>query len=540
MTDELNVINKTLSSQLELDCTLRDSCNILDPSIFIRKTNADGGSAIPSYNYAYIPEFNRYYFITDITSVNNQLWRIDMHVDVLMSYKDNILAQEVYVLRNENEYNEFLPDSECVADYSTEMTYGFGMVSGNPFFNAPYVTNPRLFAVSIYDGSEPSQKSPPDRSDITPQTIFPNIDGFISPYGITNYVYAFSYNELQELFHKIASLNVTSYLFNSENGDYIISVRMYPFDISQGSTIMHDVWIAGEDIQLDAVLLRGDPLLANKGLSKLLIESFDMSLRVEDFRELEPYCNTYLYLPYYGFIDLDLSNFINKRYLYIYLTVDFSTGKAQYALAATNYNPNNPDDNPNLWAAEFTTFQYIDFSLGVDVPVSFARVNEMLRNATLDLISLGVGMRGASLRGNLAQEQATKKINKGGTYPKRAQRIGEATEAVGRNDAVSSAIGGINSITLRPSIAQGNSSGYGNWVNSTRPYILKIKHSTNNPEDYAAMRGRPLMEIKTLSTLTGLTICGDVHLQNIGTATSTEINEIEDILMSSIIIKPES
>ena len=43
-----------------------------------------------SANYLWIPQFDRYYFIDDITSVTNTLWRIDCSVDVLMSFKKDL------------------------------------------------------------------------------------------------------------------------------------------------------------------------------------------------------------------------------------------------------------------------------------------------------------------------------------------------------------------------------------------------------------------------------------------------------------------
>ena len=542
MIDELNVINKTLSSQLELDCTLRDSCNILDPSIFIRKTNADGGSAIPSYNYAYIPEFNRYYFITDITSVNNQLWRIDMHVDVLMSYKDIILQQEVYVLRNENEYNKWLPDEDCLATGEVRHEPYPGLVfSDGQYFNATYDTDARLFAVSVYDGSYIDPGNPPSRPAPDAKNIFPgHLDNFISPFGITNTVYAFNYKDLQQFFNKLSSLDIPATIFGYENGDYVLSIKMYPFDISHGSTLTRDVYVNGSDMGIDAYFIAGSDVLGkHNAISKLLIEAIDMSRFINDFRDISPYSKYSLWLPYYGFIELDVSRFIYDKYLYIYLTVDYSTGKARYDLCCGQVDPEDVSQNPNLWSVEFNWFETIEFTIAVEIPVSFTRLNDMFRNGIFSAISFGLNMRGVGLQGTLAREQATKKLNKGGSYSKRANRIGKATEAVGKNDAISGLVSDINSINLRATISNGSSSDYTGWVNATVPYIIKWRNVTVDPQDYAHMRGRPLMTIKRLGDLTGFTLCGDMHLINLGNATSAEISEIEDTLTNGIIINPE-
>lgn len=77
--------------------TLRDAASIKTPVI-----NIASDSAIIGYNYAFITEFNRYYFITDIKSIRNGIWEVSFLCDVLMSFKDDIL------------------DSYAVIDHTTE------------------------------------------------------------------------------------------------------------------------------------------------------------------------------------------------------------------------------------------------------------------------------------------------------------------------------------------------------------------------------------------------------------------------------------
>lgn len=93
---EKNKLEKSLSSDLKLIGKLREQSSVVNPSIMIQTTN-------PSiYNYAYIPEFKRYYFITDMVSVRTGLWEISMHVDVLMSFKDTIKGTQVILSDTES------------------------------------------------------------------------------------------------------------------------------------------------------------------------------------------------------------------------------------------------------------------------------------------------------------------------------------------------------------------------------------------------------------------------------------------------------
>lgn len=100
-----NKISKPFTSGLALDGTLRDETSIVDPDILIEY---DG--ALTDYNYAYIPTFRRYYFIKNIESVRNKLWRVSMHCDVLKTFSEGILGSPVIVSRSSSNFNMMLND----------------------------------------------------------------------------------------------------------------------------------------------------------------------------------------------------------------------------------------------------------------------------------------------------------------------------------------------------------------------------------------------------------------------------------------------
>lgn len=99
-TSERERINKDLSSSLPLSGALRGECSVTNPSFNIEVSNPS------NYNYCYIPDFGRYYYITNIVSVRTNIWRIDCNVDVLMSYSSQILNLNVIVS------DETSPDNE--------------------------------------------------------------------------------------------------------------------------------------------------------------------------------------------------------------------------------------------------------------------------------------------------------------------------------------------------------------------------------------------------------------------------------------------
>lgn len=119
-------IGKTLSAGNTYSCALKDDTSVLDPAIIIQTSDN-----IYTFNYMYISDFGRYYFINDILSLNNNRWMIKAHVDVLETYKDNILSNQAVIKRQTELYNTYLNDPEWkVYAYEKTVAYKF---SAAPF-----------------------------------------------------------------------------------------------------------------------------------------------------------------------------------------------------------------------------------------------------------------------------------------------------------------------------------------------------------------------------------------------------------------------
>ena len=80
-----NKLNKTISLLIEKNVKLKNETNIIRPTIILT------GDISNNMNYVYIPKFNRYYYIVDKKSINNEMYEIFLEVDVLMSFKEIIL-----------------------------------------------------------------------------------------------------------------------------------------------------------------------------------------------------------------------------------------------------------------------------------------------------------------------------------------------------------------------------------------------------------------------------------------------------------------
>lgn len=105
-TSPSNKINKALKTITTLTGALVNEASLIDPVIEIES------ETVPRGNYAHIPDFNRYYFITNVESVRTGLWRVSFHVDVLKTYASQILANEAVISRSSNLWNLYLEDND--------------------------------------------------------------------------------------------------------------------------------------------------------------------------------------------------------------------------------------------------------------------------------------------------------------------------------------------------------------------------------------------------------------------------------------------
>lgn len=97
------VVNKNLSGGVSYTCGLTEITSIENP--VIRLNNAD--VSLIGYNYCYIDIFARYYYCN--VSIEGSVAILECGVDVLMSFKNQILNNTYLIKRN-----EFLKDNRLV------------------------------------------------------------------------------------------------------------------------------------------------------------------------------------------------------------------------------------------------------------------------------------------------------------------------------------------------------------------------------------------------------------------------------------------
>lgn len=132
--DVPNKLNKTITDAITISCVLKDAQDIDSPTITLNY-NAD----YLNYNYAYIPDFNQYYFIGSPDVELGREINIPLTVDPLMTLKNEILSSVGYITRSPMG-NKFLPDPMCKNLEQTEYkTTNIGSIAGNNGGNGYYI-----------------------------------------------------------------------------------------------------------------------------------------------------------------------------------------------------------------------------------------------------------------------------------------------------------------------------------------------------------------------------------------------------------------
>lgn len=111
----LYTFNKHMNSTLqppaaltydEYEVVLKDSCGIMSPVVGLDI----GLSSYPgARNYAYIPDFSRYYYVKEWYWSESRWWCY-LEEDVLASWRSDIMSQNFYILRSTAAYDDSIED----------------------------------------------------------------------------------------------------------------------------------------------------------------------------------------------------------------------------------------------------------------------------------------------------------------------------------------------------------------------------------------------------------------------------------------------
>lgn len=124
-------LNKYLTTITTVNIiTITDETNILAPTVII-------SARAFNFNYAYIPAFNRYYFVENVDIMRGERIAVRLRVDVLMSHKTAILQSNVIADRSASNSDAYIVDNK-VGSRDKANTY-VRKVDNSPFTTKTFV-----------------------------------------------------------------------------------------------------------------------------------------------------------------------------------------------------------------------------------------------------------------------------------------------------------------------------------------------------------------------------------------------------------------
>ena len=277
------------------DCDLLDLSGILTPTLQLNGRNPT------IYNYAYIEEFRRFYYVNN-WRYNLGLWTCELQVDVLASWEEEIKSSALYVLRSASKWDNSIRDTV------------YPMLSGNLYsdsslpnpFNTSYGSG--YFVVGIVNT---------DTSTV----------GAISYYSFTSSQFrSFMYSLMSDIdsygMFDISS-DLTKLLANPFQ--YIVSCRWMPLQ-PPGGTAVSNVPIGWWSMNVAASRL-GASSIIDGNLNGLPVPRHPQRDR-GTWLDQEPYSSYYLVFAPFGAFNLPPENMLLADTLNFHWSVDYITGAA--------------------------------------------------------------------------------------------------------------------------------------------------------------------------------------------------------------------
>ena len=266
-----------------LSGTLREGCSVIKPIIGFKLSRL----TFANWNYAYISDFYRYYYIQDWTWEGG-LWWAYMEIDPMASFKAGIGASSCYVLRSASEWESKITDELYPA-------IGYRASAKHQFEN-PLAPDGGDFSQGVYVVGIIGQGGG---------------TGAVSYYGFSPAFFRDFRNQLLTGTNYIGVTEITDNLMKALTNpyQYIVSAIWFPFsvDTSAASNVKLGWW------ELNAIAGAVSSLVVDYDVDETCEFELDGNAK-KPFMYSSPYATYTCFLPPFGEIELDpqiIANHLN-------------------------------------------------------------------------------------------------------------------------------------------------------------------------------------------------------------------------------------
>lgn len=512
---EPHVVNKGATNLLnpvgEIMGALREEINILAPSILIEYPK------LPDFDYVYIPKLFRYYFVQSYNCVRNNIYRIELKVDVLYSFNYDIRKQNCYITRNENTTNNTLVDERrplsdvpSISIYDTsDATYKTTnncitcTIDQNNFSGYNFVVT------TIVDNVPSGSITPPTYGSFLP-TIAPYTAGKLP----------------MALLRDDARIVQLSLIKDSTKSGFFESIIAYPFDVTTFTTntgtplvnfIFGDpVYYIDKDTLDFVQTTPTNPLkckyLNSVSLGYAIISDFKIYAPTsgsQRYISFEPYTTMEMYIPFVGWVKLNCVDIWDSR-IVVYYGIDVSSGFA----TAFVYNV---DAQKLVYSSSC--------QIGVKLPLSTTNAEENERQKQNNVSNLTLGLISSGLSAGIGV--ATK------------NPLGVISGILSVANTIKS-YSNANNLMFERGQVMFTSTETGFYTNQNKVLVKCTTHTPISVTEsvYKELNGYPVNQYKVLTLVTGYTEISDMHYvpNTLTYITKNEIDEIISLARDGIIL----
>ena len=335
------------------NCNLIESCSFSNPRVtLLFDSNAQNPTA---YNYAFIPSFDRFYYVENWT-YTNRCWIADLTIDVLASWRVSIGNTTQYILRTS--------DAEIWNPYITDNKYP--VTSGCNSVTTTPVDNP--FAYMVVNGC----------------VIVGILGGNGADIGMTTY-YIFNHAQFANFTNALYANNDFLSQFSQSLWNplqYIVSCKWFPFSASDiDGTPTETVFFGWKEFNAQCKILK---------ISSQYVKTFEMVFNLEQHPQVAgrgpymngaPFTRRTIIWDAIGTIPLDTNALTTSNFVVLKIDVDIQSGSGSY----------------RVLKGGITTIDRGVCNLGVSLPLSQTTINAggILGN----VVSLGAAFTGGNALG---------------------------------------------------------------------------------------------------------------------------------------------
>ena len=449
----------SLESATSFNCKLKKPSGILNPAI---ELNIGLSSSPAGYNYAYIPNFNRYYWIEEWIN-DGPLWTATLKVDVLATYKTEIGQANLYVLRASNEF-----DTNIIDTYYTSKT---NAQTSRSTFTKPHDYHTQLGKDGYIVGL--ISKQPALLSDLGAQ------------YGSLTYVY-FTRKGLRDLVRYLMNTNnwagPNGFGFDLDDCSlelqkslvdplqYIKSCLWVPYTLPM-SVIGSDLDFYGWTVpNIEHVILSNTSIIDTESVTVNITKHPNTSTR-GNYINVSPYTKIWLTASPYGVIELDTTITANITSITLEEHLDLISGKAILNIIGGG-----------------VIMEKVEATLGV--PIQLSQVSR-------DYLGMASGIAKSIAGGVEAGIGGALMSMSGGMF-------GGDSLASGLSGAIGGAVD-----SYKASIPKAHSlTGGGGFVDVSETWAINYQFFRQTADDNAHV-GRPLYDNRVISSLGGFCLVKD-------------------------------